>query len=292
MNRILIGAAGLALIAGSANAAFIGIDIREDKNPPSAEGLAGFPGAANVRVFNLYAMFDGPGSMMQSNPNLVLNVGQNTPSVPPLQEGFGVNIEGNPNASFYRAPPLGGIPSDGVGGINADITSDNRAFWTSYVSIGVKQFGDPYYSPGVVFEVDNTGGDDDFGFHTQGTPLEDRPVRQRNNWLSGGWFNATPGNFQGRALDLGDGTFGTFLAQLTIMGLEADAEIGSMGGMTTNQFGLPAIIWDGDVLVGDLIVFTQDPAGGAIRHDIVFIPTPGALALFGLAGLAGVRRRR
>jgi MYXO-CTERM domain-containing protein len=294
MIRHMTVVAALTVSAGAASAAFIGIDIREDKNPPSATGAAGFPGSDNVRLFNLYAMFDAPGGMASTNPNAVLNVGQLTPTpASPFDEGFGINLDTNPNASFYRTPPaVAGTPT--VGGVNVDLASDVRARWNTYVSIGVKEWGDSYYNPGIIFEGDNSAADADFGLHTRGTPLEDRPPLQRQNWISGGWFNSTPPSFQGRALDLGDGTFGTFLAQLAVM-FPGDGDVGEFGGLSGNPD--PQInsmgTWYGDIFEGTLLIFTQDPGGGALRHDITFmIPTPGALALFSLAGVAGLRRRR
>ncbi|TVQ31008.1 MAG: hypothetical protein EA376_10485 [Phycisphaeraceae bacterium] len=286
MNRILIGAAGLALIAGTANAALIGIDIREDKNlTDPGFGPPTFPGADNIRVFNMYAMFDAAGTPIQQDPNAVLNVGHMTPGAPPLDEGFGINIGANPNATFYRSPPAaGGSTTGAFDGANP---GDGRRDWNTFVSIGIKQFNS-YDDPSTP-DVDNTSGDPDFGFHTQrAMPLEDRPLLQRSDWISGGWFNSNAPSFQGSAQDLGDGTFGTFLGQFSVMFPDPDAELGSLVGQ--NEDG--AYIWDGDIFIGGLLIFTQDPAGGAIQHEVIFIPTPGALAVFGLAGLAGLRRRR
>lgn len=84
----------------------------------------------------------------------------------------------------------------------------------------------------------------------------------------GGWFNSNPDNGQG------DPVGGRVLiAQLTI---ENAAGSDSVGGSMT-------VFWkDGDT--GDII-----GTESSFNHAV---PAPGALALLGLAGLAGRRRRR
>ena len=89
MIRTLSAFAGLAIAASTASAAFIGVELREDKTLPDATGLAGFPNPA-PRVFNLYAKFDG-----QSFIDTVLSVGQ-----PDTIVGFGINLDLNPGANF------------------------------------------------------------------------------------------------------------------------------------------------------------------------------------------------
>jgi len=310
-------AAALIVIAGlgvSAQAQFIGIELREDKSPPSAEGLMGFPGDDRVRIFNFYAMFAGPGAApgQPGEENVVVNVG--TGSTGLSRPGIGVNIERNPDASFYRAPLASGAPADGIGGIDQSFSGDNRREWSTFVSIGLKRF-DSYYSDqsGLPSE-DTTGATSDFGFLTQrAEPLDDRPPLQRSDWIREGWFNSSFISPQGYARDLGDGSYGVFLAQLAVMDLEEDADIGSGGVAEKDEFSFASSlsIWYGDVFVTGtsdsgvfvlddsmtifhrMRIYTPNPVGGVFSNAFSFqIPTPGALALFTLAGAAFARRRR
>ncbi len=94
--------------------------------------------------------------------------------------------------------------------------------------------------------------------------------------FSGGWFNSNPPNAVGGAsVDLGNGTFGTLLFQFTLLGL------GETGANAVSE-----------LLSGSFSVYTQAP-GEAIENPVkLIVPTPGAMALFGVAGLATLRRRR
>ncbi|MCH7573487.1 MAG: hypothetical protein IH891_11300 [Planctomycetes bacterium] len=78
-----------------------------------------------------------------------------------------------------------------------------------------------------------------------------------------GWFTEGPAA-QGLAIASPTSTgFGVFIAQLSFAG----------------------------AIGGDFIAATQDGLG-IVTINTAIIPTPGALALLGLAGLAGIRRRR
>ncbi|MCH8344821.1 MAG: hypothetical protein IH983_12655 [Planctomycetes bacterium] len=93
------------------------------------------------------------------------------------------------------------------------------------------------------------------------------------NKISGGWGH-NPDNNQGRASTYGlspDNTYWILVAQLTV------------------DFK------PGNGVAGDMIVFWTDAAGVILNNFGSFnnqVPSPGALALLGLAGLVGVRRRR
>lgn len=276
MNRFVIGIAGLAMAAGTASAAFIGIDIREDKTPPSATGLAGFP-ATNPRVFNMYALFDGAGTGAAGAGfiNTVLSVGQNSTTA-----GVGINLALNPGANFYQSPGAAGGAT--IGGINLDGAGDNRRFWNTYLSIGVKTYNGDY---GPVYG-DTTSADPDFGFSNRdsiGTP-----ALQANDIVRGGWFNSNPPNLQGAAkFNGGTNQFETFLGQFSIKDLNGANELGSFQGGA----------WVGSIFEGELTIFRQGDTGAgepaAIGTTVRFlIPTPGAMALFSVAGLAAARRRR
>jgi len=252
MNRALIAIAGLALTTGVAAAEFIGVTVRQDKTVDTS-GLPGTPD-----VFNIYAVFDGDAN--DDIRNTVLSVGsafieisqENQPGATFFQDPNGFNGSLPPSATLAAAFP----------GVAAD----------SYVGIGNK----------VDDGTDTSGLDGDFdadGF----SPTT----------LIGGWFNSSPPNLAGAPVFNPDtGQYETFLAQLSIAdGTDAAAGEGFNGtSVDTN--------WLSNVFLGELTVNRQgDTSLGeptAVGFTVSFnkIPTPGALALFGVAGLAAARRRR
>lgn len=275
MNRIVFGIAGLAMAAGTASAAFIGVEIREDKLALAIErpatGLAGFP-AIPPRVFNLYAKFDG-----QSAIDTVLSVGQ-----PDTIVGFGLNLMLNPGANFYQTPGAAGGTT--VGGINDDGAGDNRRYWNTFVSIGVKNFGSDY---GPIYE-DTSSADPDFGMRN--TDGLGSPALQANDFMAGGWFNASPPNLQGAA-QAGPNGFQVFLGQFSVKDLAPGSQLWSGGGDAPSS----ATTWIGDIFLGEMTIFRQGGEGepAAVGTTVRFlVPTPGTVALFGAAGLAAFRRRR
>ncbi len=177
-------ALGALAVAAPASGAFLGVEVRENTGLPSAEGLPGFPGAPNVRVFSIFGKFNG--SAEDDLRNQVLSVGQ-----PNETDGLGIELLFNPGANFYRAPASSGAPIGGVGGVNLALPGDNRRFWSTFVSIGVQVF-DP--DAGPIFD-DATGPDPDFGFVDRDGAGS--PPLQNAEFITGGWFNASPPNSQG-----------------------------------------------------------------------------------------------
>ncbi len=105
--------------------------------------------------------------------------------------------------------------------------------------------------------TDSTSTDPDFGMGA--------------DTIVGGWFNGNPVNPNGQYLPDADGR--VLLAQLTLQDAASS-----------------------DSISGSMTVFYKDAdTGQAVGADADFfhaVPAPGALALLGLAGLAGRRRRR
>ena len=116
------------------------------------------------------------------------------------------------------------------------------------------QFSNSWTTP------DPNWGDD--GFNQAGIPAD------------AGWFNNNPPNLAGQAQDLGDGIIGTWLGRFVIELPSAPVNLNFAGSLTFNQ-GLGT-----------------DPNQPSFDASIAYVPAPGALALLGLAGLAGSRRRR
>lgn len=282
MNRIIVGIAGLVMAAGTASAAFLGIQVREDKVLP--------PGGANVapgiRVFNIYAKFDGPGTA--SGPgrvNTVLSVGQANSSA-----NWGINLTLNPGSNFNQSPPSTGATASNVGGPDLDF-GNNRALYDTWVSIGLK-YQDSGVNSGNPPIADNSAGDPDFAM--QNTDSIAGPasfgLAAGHDHIKGGWNTTNPPALQGAAKSAA-GKFEVFLAQIAIVGLLPTAN----GGQNLNPNA--ALSWVNTVFEGGFIVFRQgDTSIGeppAVGIPIQFkVPTPGALSLFGVAGLLAARRRR
>lgn len=110
------------------------------------------------------------------------------------------------------------------------------------------------------------------------------------NSLTGGWFvsGSTQGQAgtKGGAEVSGNGLFMVLLAQITVLdtpGARAEGDI--MDIRTDGTLG------DAGLFSGNLSLGINDQGNPSIQ-GIQFIPTPGAVALFGLAGLTATRRRR
>ena len=284
MNRFIVSIAGLAMIAGTASAAFLGIQVREDKVLPPVS--TGNPRPVLTRTFNIYAKFDGAGT--DTGPgrvNTVLSIGQ-----PNNTNTWGINLASNPGANFYQASAPQGASASNVGGPDLGFFNDN-ALYDSWVSIGQK-YTDSSVDPAI---GDTTAADNDFAFlNTDSVSgAASLGIGAGHDSIRGGWFNASPPNLQGAAHS-NAGKFETFLCQLTIKGLAVGADAGTLlpfnGNATTT--------WASDIFRGSFIVFRQgdssigEPPAVGTTITFVPIPTPGALSMFGVAGLLAARRRR
>ncbi len=225
MIRTIAMAAGLAVGASAANAAFLGATIVEG----DSAGASAVLGQA-ATVLNIYAAFDGAGD---GQANTVVST-----------SFVNINLL---SGTFYQ---------DAFGGV----TPPNAAFFPLAPSLQYDSFG-------TIGAPDNSG---------PGAAISTEPgTGEGATNYSGGWFNSNPPNGVGAAsVDLGGGQFGTLLFQLTIIG-------GSEQGAQTIT----------ELISGSMSVFTQGD-GVAVENFVKFVPTPGALALFGVAGLAATRRRR
>ncbi|MEC9373034.1 MAG: hypothetical protein VYC34_04285 [Planctomycetota bacterium] len=253
IRTFAIGLGGVALLAGTASAAFVGVEIREDKTVNA--------GPADLRVFNFYAKFNTDPATDPTSA--VLNVGQANDA-----NNWGIDTLLNPGAAFFQVmtPVIGGPNNTAP---NSQFFAFDATFqFDTYFSIGRKT-----QNPAMGI-VDSTSLDPSFSITT--------------DTINGGWFNSSPPNNQGRAtFNAEKGTWDTFIAQVSIVGLADDA---------ANAFGESNALSDipSSIFRGGFVVFTQAAGQGATPNQINFIPipAPGALALFGAAGLVGLRRRR
>lgn len=101
------------------------------------------------------------------------------------------------------------------------------------------------------------------------------------NSLKGGWFNSNPPNLQGKTVELpGQPGWYTLIGQFVVHADFAEtARLDVVLAQTANSgLGTPT--------------FPQTVFSGNFGWTSGPVPAPGALALLGLAGLAGGRRRR
>jgi hypothetical protein len=135
-----------------------------------------------------------------------------------------------------------------------DTTAPNSGFLT---------FAPPLAFDSYVTIGDTEGAD---GTDTAGDPSFVMGL----NTITGGWFDTNPITLDG-ATDINNKVF---IAQLTVTGVVRGVS-GPMSGSA-------------DVTYKDALGNTVQTSLGSVS----FIPTPGAMALFGLAGLTAGRRRR
>lgn len=233
MIRALTVAATLAA-AGSAQAAFVGWDMRVDADATaSAQAVGG--ALSDAVVYRMYAVFNQAGQVL-------LNV-------------FDANISVSSGTLFQAGAPFGGdvAPNSGFFGF------DQTLQWDSFVTIN---------------ELSNTGStsvnlDPDFAWASNGV-------------AAGGWANSNPTNLKGAAVFNADfARWETLVGQFTVVGMGARDLPGPTFNGDGNWFGLAGITWNMGIGTETFQLFEQG-----------FIPTPGSMALFGLAGLAAIRRRR
>lgn len=173
----------------------------------------------------------------------------------PTDQLLAINGDANVSAlTFSTNTVLQNDPiGAGAGTKSEDFPFLATAAWDSWVTIGVSSFSlDNNYSPGFL------GGDGS------------QNVIKGSSWSqadNGGWFDSDPTSADGA------GGF-VLIAQFTV----ADV-VG------------PGVA--GDIEFGGTVSY--NPGGGPPSSSELFFvstPAPGALALLGLAGLAGTRRRR
>jgi|GEM_PF-1561991 len=276
MIRTLAIAAGLAVGVTSAQAAFTGILVEEADSAAASAALGG----AAVTVLRVYAMYDGLGqqtALPGGDANLTLNT-------------FGTNIDlkqGTYQVSFVPLFPGDPNPSPNILPITG--FAGTPFAWGSYGTIGTDAANaDLAIDPGT--DVANALG--------QGNAAT-------NFGNGGGWRNGNPPNNLGLARSGAQptsGGFGTLLFQLSILGVQGNGTLSAFSGVSgaifldANGNKVTDTVADGlGFLNGSFNVASRD-VQTPITHRVVFgsgvIPTPGSLALFGLAGLAAVRRRR
>ncbi len=271
---------------------FITLDIREDKVAPAPEIAAQIdPEGLGFRTFNFYAVFDGPGSANREDPGFLNRTfsGAAHGDGDPFGSAFGIRKESffgagdfnfNESAYFYQTPePFGSDFRPKQGFIDIEPTLE----WDTYVSVGKKTVVKNSESPVTGFPG--------FGF-------PDRDGDGRPDAISSGWGATDPTNQDIHAtFNTDSGQFEVFLAQLSIIGLDAGARLGEQ---TTHG------IFQSDIFSGEFLVGSQgDLLAGenpGLSSSFAFIPLDGPsdtmpspspmIAVMGFVGIASARRRR
>ncbi|MEY5060924.1 MAG: hypothetical protein RIS45_845, partial [Planctomycetota bacterium] len=174
----------------------------------------------------------------------------------------------DPYGAFYHKDNSsynGGVLSKAYGTWSPTLTGSptlNRPF-DSYLVIG-----------GAATATNTTNADPSWnsggsGAHAGGATGWNRADLLNNGNM--GWFNSSPPNLQGRVGVSGNTATDVLLGQFVI-------DRNAHGGTWALTIGF------NDGVAGSAVQF-------ATNSFTLFIPTPGALALLGLAGLAGRRRR-
>lgn len=273
MIRTLVIAAGLAVGATSAQAAVLGVRIVEGDSAGAAAAL----GQA-ATVLRIYAEFDGPGQVLGLPNNAANHVLSMT------RVDFSVK---QPGTSFNQA----GAP------FGANVIAPDPAF-----------FG---FDPKLEFDsYGSIGFDPNEGIDARRAALGIEPgSTESTNAFFGGIFNSDPPNGLGVARNNTlnpSGANSTFLWQLVILGVQGDGTFEAFGASpgeasATVVFGIPEVeiaVNAGGLLQGGFSFGTRS-SPVPFLFNVAFtqgtdpeIPTPGAIALFGLAGLSAARRRR
>jgi MYXO-CTERM domain-containing protein len=252
-TAMIASLAGLAL-AGSASATFVSYQVV--KTSTTNSGIA-------LDVYVLYARFDGATDTVLNAYNLALTAGSAGGN-----DAYGAFYHKDNTTSYT------GVLQKGFGTWNPTATGSataNRPF-DSYLTIG----GFPTAANSSSADPSwNSGGS---GLHAGGCCTFpgnggswNRPDICNNGVI--GWFNGSPPNNQGRVGLAGNTATDVRLGQFVV---DAGANAGTWTLTTAYNNGV----------AGSAVQFANGSfsLGGAV-------PAPGALALLGLAGFAGRRRR-
>jgi MYXO-CTERM domain-containing protein len=252
------------LMVGAAQAAFLGVEIKAMDNwftldHPQAAVRTAYAGAG-LDSYRIYAVFDSPASIL----------GVTGDAVNPM---FLSNVD---NGTFYNYTEL--TTSPGTQTTHFDVAPPNltgrpQIAYDTFATVGLHQGADPtqFSPPG---SGSNNGG---VGAHFA------------NNWSSAegvgasyAWF-VTGSPAQANATQTPNGLF---------------SPNSPYGAATDGRYYVllfQATVADGKKIEGRMGIANAD---GSITNDPILnsfttnVPAPGAIALLGLAGLAGTRRRR
>ena len=253
-TAMIASLAGLAL-AGSASATFVQyVTTKTTVTVAAAQTLSGV--ATTVDVYSLFARFDGATDTVLNSYNLALTAGSAGSN-----DAYGAFYhKDNGSGSSGFLTQSGGSWAPALTGSAAV----NRPY-DSYLTIGGLPILNNSSSPDPSW---NSGGS---GAHAGGSAGWNRPDLLNNGVI--GWFNVSPPNNQGRVGIGGNTATDVRLGQFVV---DAGANAGNWTLTTAFNNGV----------AGSAVQFANGSfsLGGAV-------PAPGALALLGLAGFAGRRRR-
>lgn len=248
----LAGLGGALILSGSADAAYLGIGYT--RTDVVAGGVA-------RSAYRIYAVF--------SNPEDYLTSGAGSQILGPMTIQSRNELDTAAGSNFFN-------PGAGAAGQLAPSSPASAAYWGTYVTIGISDQTQALPTPNGTSPVDQTALSPGFPTFIAGNQLVAADAA---------WFTAGPQE-QGRAGHWAQGAFLNF-------------HPGSNGPLAGYGVQLMQLTVNanhnvkGTLAVG--VVEAGSIAGGVSIPNQVFssvVPAPGALALLGLAGLVGARRRR
>ncbi len=261
VNHLTLATTGSLLLAGAAQAAFTGVSIYQvddymaNDHPVNAVKSHFLANGGGLDVYRIYAEFDAAGAVTAT-----FGSGATGQLMFLTNKDSGVFF----NHAAYTSTSGSYVESD-TAPAGPFSGADGAKGYDTFATIGVERViggvDETTLTSGVSSGTNNFAGDWDSNSFTGGT---------------GGWFSFDPLAAQTNAMQgaaapgaPADGVWRVLLYQATV----------PAGEGIEGNFGV-AVVGEGNIYDGSTFFTTND------------VPAPGALALLGLAGLAGARRRR
>jgi hypothetical protein len=230
MVRTLSVLAGVALAAGAAHGAFLGVQLQTNNSWNSAATTAINDGN-QYRVVRMFAVFSAADTVLSVGHNVATSgrfqLFQNSSAF--YQSNFGNNF--SPNSGLFGVAPA--------------------LQWDTFVSVGrlTNDAGDA------------TSADPQFSF-------ADQLPGTGQDTVNGGWFNSNPPSLQGQAQSIGGGQFATFLGQFTVRGQAVAPTTSTIGTSIVNEtfFGNLVVFQQvpGGGTMEHVVQFVGVPAPGGV----------------------------
>jgi len=251
-TAMIASLAGLAL-AGSASASFVSMQVvKTTVGVAGGQTASGLP--TTVDVYTLYARFDGATDTVLNAYNLAY---------------IGASNAADAYGQFYHSD---------TASYNSNLLSKSYGTWSAAATGAVANRAKDSYLciGGLPTGTNSTSADPSWNSGGSGAHAGNGNGWSRADLVNNGvigWFNGSPPNNQGRVGLAGNTATDVRLGQFVI-------DAGTIGG----NWGITFAYNNG--VAGSAVQFVNSSFGLGSA-----VPAPGALALLGLAGFAGRRRR-